>query len=84
MVPEQLGIKDVVRTPPPAASDPPQVGALFAKGGHDFVVPIGARRGDDYTIYADDMFSYDDPHQLYRHWPPQTWQAVDRHIVIGS
>jgi hypothetical protein len=76
---EQLDIRDVVQTPPPSAGDPPQVIAVFAKGGHEFVVPIGARQGEDYTIYADDMFFYDDPHQLYRHWSPELWQAVDHH-----
>lgn len=78
----QLEIRDVVQTPPPSAGDPPQVVAVFEKGRHDFAVPIGASQGEDYTIYADDMFFYDDPHQLYRHWSPEMWQAVDRHQAM--
>lgn len=78
---EQLDIRDVVQTPPPAAGELPQIVAVFAQGGQDFAVPIGARRGEDYTIYADDMLFFEDPHQLYRHWAPQVWQAVDRHQV---
>ena len=45
-------------------------------------MPIGARPGEDYTIYADDMLFYDDPHQLYRHWSPELWQAVDHHQAL--
>jgi len=78
---EQLDIRDVVQTLPPAAGELPQIVAVFEKGGQDFAVPIGARRGEDYTIYADDMLFFEDPHQLYRHWAPQVWQAVDRHQV---
>jgi hypothetical protein len=79
---EELNIRDVVQTPAPAAGELPQIVAVFEKGGQDFAVPIGARRGEDYTIYADDMLFFEDPHQLYRHWPPEVWQAVDRHQVL--
>jgi len=79
---EQLDIKDVVQTPPPSRGDPPQVVAIFEKSGHEFAVPIGAGSGEGYTIYADDMFFYDDPHQLYRHWSPELWQAVDHHQAL--
>jgi hypothetical protein len=79
---EQLNIRDVVQTPAPAAGELPQIVAVFDKGGQGFAVPIGARRGDDYTLYADDMLFYDDPHQLYRHWAPEVWQAVDRHQAL--
>jgi hypothetical protein len=79
---EHLDIQDVIPTPPPAADDPPQIVAIFARDGRDFAVPVGAHRGDDYTIYADDMLFYEDPHQLYGHWPPQVWQAIDRRQVL--
>ena len=79
---EQLNVRDVVQTPPPAAGELPQIVAVFEKGGQDFAVPIGARRGEDYTLYADDMLFFEDPHQLYRHWAPQVWQAVDRRQVL--
>ena len=79
---EKLDIKDVAQAPPPSRGDPPQIVAIFEKGGHEFAVPIGARQGEDTTIYADDMFFYDDPHQLYRHWSPELWQAVDHHQAL--
>ncbi len=79
---EELNVRDVVQTPPPAAGELPQIVAVFAKNGQDFAVPIGARRGEDYTLYADDMLFFEDPHQLYRHWTPEVWQAVDRHQVL--
>jgi len=78
---QQLNVRDVVETPPPAAGELPQIVAAFEKDGRDFAVPIGARRGQDYTLYADDMLFFEDPHQLYRHWPPEVWQAIDRHQV---
>jgi hypothetical protein len=78
---ERLDIRDIVLTPPPAG-ELPQIVAVFEKGGQEFAVPIGARRGEDYTIYADDMLFFEDPHQLYRHWPPEVWQAVERNQVL--
>jgi hypothetical protein len=71
-----------VQTPPPAAGELPQIVAVFEKDGQEFAVPIGARRGEDYTVYADDMLFFEDPHQLYRHWAPEVWQAVDRHQAL--
>lgn len=79
---EKLDVRDVVQTQQPSAEDLPQIAAVFEKDGRDFAVPIGARHGEDYTIYADDMFFFEDPHQLYGHWPPQLWQAVDHHQVL--
>jgi len=79
---EEVDVRDVVQVQPPSASELPQIVAVFGKNGEDFAVPIGARRGEDYTIYADDMFFFENPHQLYRHWAPQVWQAVDRHQVL--
>ena len=27
------------------------------------------------------MFYYEDPHQLFNFWTPETWQAITRHEV---
>jgi hypothetical protein len=27
------------------------------------------------------MFFVEDPHELYKHWPADVWQAVDKHEV---
>jgi hypothetical protein len=48
----------------------------------EYAVPVGYRQGSDYTFYTDELFFYDDPHVLYKHWGPQVWQAVDSHQVI--
>jgi hypothetical protein len=49
----------------------------------EYAVPVGYRQGkDDYTFYTDEIFFYDDPHELYKHWGPDIWKAVDDHTVI--
>lgn len=48
----------------------------------EYAVPVGYKQAGDYTFYTDDIFFYDDPHELYKHWSPAIWQAVDSHQVI--
>jgi len=48
----------------------------------EYAVPVGYQEGKDFTFYTDELFFYDDPHELYKHWGPQIWQAVDSHQVI--
>lgn len=48
----------------------------------EYAVPVGYRQGSDYTFYTDEIFFYDDPHELYKHWGPEIWKAVDEHQVI--
>jgi hypothetical protein len=48
----------------------------------EYAVPVGYRQAGDYTFYIDEIFFYDDPHQLYKHWGPEIWKAVDTHQVI--
>jgi hypothetical protein len=61
-----------------------QVLLVFTKPGDtkEYAVPVGYREGKDYTFYTDEIFFYDDPHQLYKHWGPEIWKAVDAHQVI--
>ena len=47
-----------------------------------YAVPVGYQEGKLFTFYTDELFFYDDPHELYKHWGPQIWQAVDSHQVI--
>jgi hypothetical protein len=56
----------------PKSSDPKKL----------YAVPVGYREGSDYTFASDDVFFYDDPHELYRHWGEKIWQAIDAHQVI--
>ncbi|MGH9650361.1 MAG: hypothetical protein ACRD3I_07795, partial [Terriglobales bacterium] len=73
----QLEIKDVVTGVSPE-SPQRQVLAVFEKDGHTFAVPIGAVKGNTYYIYADEILFLEDPRELYRHWPQQIWQAIER------
>jgi hypothetical protein len=58
----------------PAASDPAK----------EYAVPVGYRQAGQYTFYTDEILFYDDPHELYKHWGPEIWKAVDEHRVING
>ncbi len=47
-----------------------------------YAVPVGYKKGGDYTFVSDDIFFYDDPHQLFNYWGPKIWQAIDAHQVV--
>jgi hypothetical protein len=48
----------------------------------EYAAPVGYKEGGIYTFLTDEIFFYDDPHQLYKHWGPDIWKAVDTHQVI--
>jgi hypothetical protein len=48
----------------------------------EYAVPVGYQEAKDFTFYTDELFFYEDPHELYKHWGPQVWQAVDAHQAI--
>jgi hypothetical protein len=48
----------------------------------EWAVPVGYQEGKLFTFFTDEIFFYDDPHELYKSWGPQIWQAVDSHQVI--
>src|SRR5215469_13744425 len=48
----------------------------------EYAVPIGYHDNTGYTFLTDEIFFYDDPHELYKHWGPDVWKAVDSHQVI--
>ena len=78
---EKLAIKDVVTAAPAGAGQRKQVMAVFEKVGKSYAVPIGFESEGEYKIYSDEMFFIEDPHDLYKHWPTDVWQAVDHHEV---
>ena len=51
-------------------------------GAEEFAVPVGYKEGNQYTFLTDELFFYDDPHILYKHWGPDIWKAVDEHRAI--
>jgi len=78
---ERLEINDVVCDIPAGAGNRRQVMAVFEKEGKSFAVPIGFENYEQYKIYSDEMFFVEDPHDLYKHWPADVWQAVAQHEV---
>ncbi|HEY3973194.1 MAG TPA: hypothetical protein VGM18_09335 [Candidatus Sulfotelmatobacter sp.] len=78
---EKLQIKDVVTAMPVGKGERSQVMAVFEKDGKTYAVPIGYEADEQYKIYSDEMFFVEDPHDLYKHWSPDVWQAVAQHEV---
>jgi hypothetical protein len=78
---EKLTIKDVVMAKPSGAGQRPQMMAVFENDGKSYAVPIGFEAEGEYKIYSDEMFFVEDPHDLYKHWPPDVWDAVGRHEI---
>jgi len=78
---EKLEIKDVVSEIGPGAGNRRQVMAVFHKEGKTYAVPIGFEGEGQFKIYSDEMFFVEDPHDLYKHWPADVWQAVGQHEV---
>jgi hypothetical protein len=76
---EKLQIVDVVQAKP--TDGDPQVMAVFEKEGKQYAFSLGTVKDGDAQIYADDMLFYQDPHELYKHWPTDMWQAIDQHQV---
>jgi hypothetical protein len=78
---EKLQIKDVLTAKPQGSDQRVQVMAVFEKDGKSYAVPIGFEADGQYKIYSDEMFFVEDPRDLYKHWPPDVWQAVEQHQV---
>ena len=78
---ERLEIKDVVADIPVGAGNRRQLMAVFTKDGKSYAVPIGFESEERYKIYSDEMFYVEDPHDLYKHWPADVWQAIEQHEV---
>jgi hypothetical protein len=78
---EELHIQNVVAQPTPGKANYHQIVALFDKGGHTYAVPVGSESGGSFQIYADQIFFYEDPRQLYGFWPEETWEAIRNHEV---
>lgn len=83
---EELHIKDVTtamaKVPVQGVSAmQKQMMAVFDKEGKSYAVPIGVEDEGEYKIYSDEMFYIENPHDLYKHWSPDVWQAIDQHQV---
>lgn len=78
---EKLQISDVVLDRTPGSPTQKQVMAVFENGGKRWVFPIGVEENGNYAIYSDDMLFIQNPRELYSHWSPDTWKAIDDHQV---
>lgn len=76
---EKLDIKDVFLQAAPGGDR--KVMAVFARGGKTYATNVGHEKSGDYKFFTNDMLFYEDPHQLYKHWPADVWQDIDRHQV---
>jgi hypothetical protein len=85
---EKLLIKDVVEQRAPVALAPGQVAivrkqllAVVDRPGQagSFAVSVGTNTNGDFQFTANDNFFFADPHELYKHWPPEIWSAIDQH-----
>jgi hypothetical protein len=76
---QRLEIKDVVTDTTPAHLQ--QVMAVFEQEGKVYGVPIGSKNGDSYQIYSDEMFFIQDPRELYKHWPADVWESIEKHEI---
>lgn len=47
-----------------------------------YAVPVGNFDEGVYNFFTDEIFFYDDPHVLYKHWGPEMWAHVDKHEVV--
>jgi len=78
---QKVQIKDVVTDAAPQAPGERQIMVVFEDSGNSYAFSIGSVKGDDYKFYADDMLFIQDPHELYKHWPSDVWDAIDKHQV---
>lgn len=78
---QKLAIQVVVTDVAPQAPENKQVLACFSLDGKNYAVPIGAEKGSDFKLRANDIFFIEDPHDLYRHWPADVWKKIDAHEV---
>ncbi len=76
---QKLDIVDVVLDRAPGSGRQKQVMAIFKHDGKVFAFPIGVEEGGNFQIYSDEILFIQDPHQLYEHWPPDVWKAIDIH-----
>jgi hypothetical protein len=78
---QKLEIKDIATGISPHDPGERHALAIFVLDGKTFPAPNGTERRGESTYYADEMLIYQDPHELYRHWPADAWQAIDQHQV---
>jgi hypothetical protein len=92
---EPLAVKDVFEQKAPATG--PAVARIPAGEKHVllaftlpnstdpkalYATPVGDFDGGAYSLLNDQIFFYDDPHVLYKHWGPEMWSHIDKHEAV--
>ncbi len=49
-----------------------------------YASPVGFVQNGETTFLTDQIYFYDDPHQLFSYWGPQVWKAIDAHQAIAG
>ena len=77
---EKIEIKDVIAQ---TVRGQKQVMSVFTRAGgpDEFAVSVGAVTNGNYNFFINDVLFLDDPHQLYKHWPADVWDAIDHHAA---
>lgn len=87
---EKLDVKDAVIQKAPASIGngqlsvvQKQIFVVFQKPGDNgaYAAPVATETGENFTFNLNDLFFFEDPHQLYKHWPADVWNAIDHHEV---
>jgi hypothetical protein len=78
---EEFQISDVFLEAAPDKPGQRKILALFHKSGRAYATPLGTEQNGDFKFYCNDMLFFEDPHQLYKHWPPEVWQTIDQRQV---
>jgi hypothetical protein len=78
---QMLEIKDVLTGVSPKDPGEKQILAIFEEDSKSYATAIGTEKKGDFRFWANDMLFIEDPHELYKHWPTDVWQAVDQHQV---
>jgi len=78
---ERIEVKKVVTDVFPKNPGEKQLMAVFVKDGKSYAFSIGVVQGEEFQIYSDEMLFMEDPHELYKHWPKDIWESIDKHEV---
>lgn len=93
---EPLVIKDVFEQVPPK-SVPRATMRIPGGQRHVLLAFTMPKSGDEKTLYAtpvgdfedgvyqfqnDNIFFYDDPHEIYKYWGPEVWSHIDKHEAV--
>jgi hypothetical protein len=80
---EKLEIKDFVLQNGPRSPRQRQIMVIFNKVGDQvqYGTPAGTEEQGSCTFYVNDAFFLKDPHELYKHWSSEIWDAIDHHQV---